>query len=195
MKFEEIPAILVQLKEDQADHDAKNHDDIYNSNFERRLGHVAHHNAKYTGRFVDGHWSSDNNKDLLTKTYSDAMLMNLSAANALKIPLHNYDSSRFYRALETIPEPEPRTVAQDEWDYLRDWSLRRFASVSGKTGKAMDSLQHVEPGIDARKIFEEGTKELFDTVIVGFEELGTSNKEFIRHVEDTRHEIKIKKKF
>lgn len=128
----------------QYEHDLQNHFDILSLSRLNRLKHYGLHFAKYAGRFARGNKESKSR----TETLIDALLVALSAANALNQVLSNDDvthaageapsdlaftdqAGRFADACEKIDHLEEfRTIALDANAALMEWIVRN-AVVEG----------------------------------------------------------------
>lgn len=125
---------ILEWQRDQYDHDMRNHFDILSLHKNDRLKHYAMHFAKYSGRLARG----DAEKKSVERTFVDALLVSLSAANTLHQSL-NYHPMRSNRTL-----------------------FLRIADASGRFNDAGEKIDHMEPFVDIAK---DGNQDIFDALL------------------------------
>jgi len=124
---------LLNWQRDQYEHDMKYHFDILSLNRSDRLKHYALHFAKYAGRVARG---DDEPKSLLD-TFTDALLVSLSTANAIQ------------QKLEYNPEKSNSSF------------LIRLTDAAGRMGDAAEKVDHLEPFLEIAKA---GNQDIFDAL-------------------------------
>lgn len=126
--------LLLDWQKDQYEHDMRNHFDILSLHKEERLKHYAMHFAKYAGRLARG-----NNEEKSTeRTFVDAILVCLSAANTLHQKL-SYSANR-----------------------TNDSILIRLTDAAGRFNDAAEKIDHLEPFVD---IARESNQDILDTLL------------------------------
>ncbi|WP_130408834.1 hypothetical protein [Thalassococcus sp. S3] len=126
--------LLLDWQKDQYEHDMRNHFDILSLHKEERLKHYAMHFAKYAGRLARG-----NNEEKSTeRTFVDALLVCLSAANTLHQKL-SYSANR-----------------------TNDSILIRLTDAAGRFNDAAEKIDHLEPFVD---IARESNQDILDTLL------------------------------
>ena len=125
---------ILNWQRDQYDHDMRNHFDILSLHKNDRLKHYAMHFAKYSGRLARG----DAEKKTVQRTFVDALLVSLSAANTL------------HQILEYHPMRSNNTL------------FLRIADASGRFNDAGEKIDHMEPFLEIAK---DGNQDIFNALL------------------------------
>lgn len=125
---------LLDWQQDQYDHDMRYHFDILSLRKEERLKHYAMHFAKYAGRFARGNKEEKSTE----RTFVDALLVCLSAANTLHQKL-SHSANR-----------------------TNDPTLIRLTDAAGRFNDATEKIDHLEPFIE---IARESNQDILDTLL------------------------------
>jgi hypothetical protein len=107
---------LLEWQRDQYEHDMKYHFDILSRHKQDRLKHYAMHFGKYAGRIARG--ASEEKPP--SRTFADAMLVCLSAANTL------------HQRLEYVPNASNEGL------------LLRLTDAQGRMNDATEKIDHLE---------------------------------------------------
>ena len=126
--------MLLDWQKDQYDHDMRNHFDVLSLHKKERLKHYAMHFAKYAGRLARG----NREEKSIERTFVDALLVCLSAANTLQQRL-SYSANR-----------------------TSDPILIRLADAAGRFNDATEKIDHVEPFLE---IARESNQDILDTLL------------------------------
>jgi hypothetical protein len=113
-------ADFLSWQKDQYEHDQRNHFDILSLHKQDRLKHYSMHMAKYAGRIARG----AREEKPLVRTFVDALLISLSAANTLHQRL-TYDPM----------------VSTESF-------LIRLTDAAGQFNDACEKIDHLEPFLD-----------------------------------------------
>jgi hypothetical protein len=111
---------LLEWQRDQYEHDMRNHFDILSLHKQDRLKHYAMHFGKYAGRVARG----AKEEKPLSRTFADAMLVCLSAANTL------------HQRLAYSPN------ASNESFFIR------LTDAQGRMNDAAEKIDHMENYVD-----------------------------------------------
>lgn len=125
---------LLNWQRDQYEHDMKYHFDILSLHRNDRLKHYALHFSKYAGRIARG----DAEQKTAIDTFTDALLVSLSTANALQQQL----DYRQKRSKESF--------------------LIRFADAAGRVCDAAEKIDHLEPFMG---IARDGNQDILDLLL------------------------------
>lgn len=125
---------ILEWQRDQYDHDMRNHFDILSLHKNDRLKHYAMHFAKYSGRLARG----DAEKKSIERTFVDALLVSLSAANTL------HQSLKYHPMRSNIN------------------LFLRVADASGRFNDAGEKIDHMEPFVDTAM---DGNQDIFDALL------------------------------
>lgn len=125
---------ILEWQRDQYDHDMRNHFDILSLHKNDRLKHYAMHFAKYSGRLARG----DAEEKTVNRTFVDALLVSLSAANTL------------HQSLEYRPKRSNNSL------------FLRIADASGRFNDAGEKIDHLEPFLE---IARDGNQDIFDALL------------------------------
>jgi hypothetical protein len=133
---------LLELQWSQLKHDEAYHKDVVILPLAERIKHMALHNAKYTGHFIDAIDSGDAAR--LSKTLTDAFIITLASANTLNQDLGSDlaaigEAESLKAAGEQLADVLPRNAS----DPL--WIVRQFAKHTGQLAKICESWDHLEP--------------------------------------------------
>ena len=126
--------VILGWQQDQYTHDMRNHFDILSLHKQDRLKHYAMHMAKYAGRIARG----QREEKPVNRTFVDALLVCLSAANTLHQRLQ-YDPNR---SNETF--------------------LTRLTDAAGRMNDASEKIDHLEPFVEQAT---ESNKDIFDCLM------------------------------
>lgn len=174
---------LFELQKAQKRHDQEFHPDIYYLPYENRARHLVLHFAKYVGRLA-GKANPQEDDGLLRTTLADTMIVVLSFSEILKLDLQEKLVALF---------GAPQSPAFAEWgsrvdpggeylgkEHLKQWWLYRMAPPTGKTAKALESLDHIEP-VDVKRLLTEGVVEILASCVVVAHQL---DLDLAKHVRD-----------
>lgn len=125
---------LLDWQRNQYAHDMRNHFDILSLHKQDRLKHYAMHFAKYAGRIARG----DAEDKTPERTFTDALLVCLSAANTL------------HQKLEYTPNKSNEAF------------LVRLTDASGRVSDAAEKIDHLEPFIE---IARNGNQDILDALL------------------------------
>ncbi|KQB97389.1 hypothetical protein AL073_00030 [Loktanella sp. 1ANDIMAR09] len=128
------PDQILNWQQDQYEHDMKYHFDILSLHRNDRLKHYALHFAKYAGRIARG----DSEAKPVVETFTDALLVCLSAANTLQ------------QHLEYRPKNSNGLF------------LIRLTDAAGRVCDAAEKIDHLEPFMGIAK---DGNQDFFDTLM------------------------------
>lgn len=133
---------LLALQWGQLKHDEAYHKDVVILPLAERIKHMALHNAKYTGHFIDAIDTGDVAR--LSKTLTDAFIISLASANTLNQNL-GIELAVFGEAesLWAVGERLATLLPRDASDPL--WIVRQFARHNGQLAKICESWDHLEP--------------------------------------------------
>lgn len=111
---------LLEWQRDQYEHDMRNHFDILSLHKQDRLKHYAMHFGKYAGRVARG----AKEEKPLSRTFVDAMLVCLSAANTL------------HQRLDYTPNKSNESF------------FVRLTDAQGRLNDAAEKIDHLEPFVE-----------------------------------------------
>jgi hypothetical protein len=120
---------IEDLQAEQDRHDEFAHRDILNLPVERRLTHMALHFAKYAGRLIG---MQDANRQVLERIIVDTTIICLCSANALRLPLGQFEGG------SDVLRPPFSPVA------LPMWLGSQIAVHNGGFAKACEAFDHGE---------------------------------------------------
>ena len=126
--------VILGWQQDQYAHDMRNHFDILSLHKQDRLKHYAMHMAKYAGRVARG----QREEKPINRTFVDALLVCLSAANTLHQRLQ-YDPNRSNESF-----------------------LARLTDASGRMNDASEKIDHLEHFVDQAV---QSNKDIFDALM------------------------------
>jgi hypothetical protein len=125
---------ILEWQRDQYTHDQRNHFDILSLHKQDRLKHYAMHMAKYAGRVARGAQEAKP----IERTFVDALLVSLSAANTL----HQKLSYTANQSNETF--------------------LTRLTDAAGRMNDACEKIDHLEPFLDQ---LNAGNQDVFNCLL------------------------------
>lgn len=125
---------ILEWQRDQYVHDQRNHFDILSLHKQDRLKHYAMHMAKYAGRVARG--SSEEKP--IERTFVDALLVSLSAAN-------------------TLHQKLTYTAHQSNEPFLS-----RLTDAAGRMNDACEKIDHLEPFLDQ---VSQGNQDIFNCLL------------------------------
>lgn len=133
---------LLALQWSQLKHDEAYHKDVVILPLAERIKHMALHNAKYTGHFLDAIEVGDDVR--LAKTLTDGFIIVLASANTLNQDL-GQDLAEIgeMHSLQAAGERLANSLRHDGSDPL--WIMRQFARHTGQLAKICESWDHLEP--------------------------------------------------
>ena len=133
---------LLALQWSQLKHDEAYHKDVVILPLAERIKHMALHNAKYTGHFLDSIEAGDDVR--LAKTLTDGFIIALASANTLNQDL-GQDLAEIgeTHSLQAAGQRLASSLQRDESDRL--WIMRQFARHTGQLAKICESWDHLEP--------------------------------------------------
>lgn len=132
---------LLALQWSQLKHDEAYHKDVVILPLAERIKHMALHNAKYTGHFLDAIDASDDSR--LAKTLTDAFIIALASANTLNQDLgKELAEIGETHSLQAAGEQLAGRLSRDLSDPL--WIIRQFARHNGQLAKICESWDHLE---------------------------------------------------
>jgi hypothetical protein len=132
---------LLALQWSQLKHDEAYHKDVVILSLAERIKHMALHNAKYTGHFIDAIDTGDDAR--LAQRLADAFIITLASANTLNQDL-GYElgvigeAESMHQAGERLVDVLPREAS----DPL--WIVRQFARHNGQLANICESWDHLE---------------------------------------------------
>ena len=133
---------LLTLQWGQLKHDEAYHKDVVILPLAERIKHMALHNAKYTGHFLDAIEACDDAR--LAKTLTDAFIIALASANTLNQDLgQDLTEISDTLSLQSAGDRIARSLGRDGSDPL--WIVRQFARHTGQLAKICESWDHLEP--------------------------------------------------
>lgn len=137
-----VPSRLYDLQVEQLSHDESFHKDVVILPLADRIKHMALHNAKYVGYFVDAIDASDDSR--FQGVLTDAFIITLATANTL--------NQNIGQALQAAGGQD--TDLKSLGASLRDGTIRdvegsfgfvkSYARATGQLAKACESLDHME---------------------------------------------------
>jgi hypothetical protein len=124
---------LYKLQVAQLRHDEQYHKDVVILPLAERIKHMALHNAKYSGYFIEAHDDSDSER--MARVLTDAFIITLATANTLNQDLEFQNESYVVRSsasdknsLDFIKSyvKAAGTLAKycEAWDHLENYSFR-----------------------------------------------------------------------
>lgn len=133
---------LLELQWAQLKHDEAYHKDVVILPLAQRIKHMALHNAKYTGYFIDAVDAGDETR--MTKTLVDAFIIVLASANTLNQDLGREldDVSAETRSIVELGAQLRTSLPRQDTDPL--WLVRAFARCNGQLAKVCESWDHLE---------------------------------------------------
>ena len=132
---------VLEWQKDQYEHDMRNHFDIISLHKQDRLKHYSMHMAKYAGRVARG----SREEKPVERTFADALLVCLSAANTL------------HQSLEYVPQRSNESF------------FIRLTDAAGRMNDACEKIDHLEPFLDQ---LNESNQDIFDSLLDFAEEQG-----------------------
>lgn len=133
---------LLALQWSQLKHDEAYHKDVVILPLAERIKHMALHNAKYTGHFLDAIEAGDDVR--LAKTLTDGFIIALASANTLNQDLgQDLAEVGETHSLQAAGQRLASSLRRDESDRL--WIMRQFARHTGQLAKICESWDHLEP--------------------------------------------------
>jgi hypothetical protein len=139
-------SVLLPLQHLQLVHDRLAHADILSFNLHKRLKHMVLHFFKYAGRMEEARQAKD--RELLRSTLVDALIICMASANGLNVSLgqHIEASARIKHLDDLARDIAGKFPGADPFDL----AIQQFLLLGGRMAKAVESLDHTEPG-DFRK--------------------------------------------
>ena len=133
---------LLELQWAQLKHDEAYHKDVVILPLAQRVKHMALHNAKYTGYFIDAVDAGDETR--MTKTLVDAFIIALASANTLNqdIGRELEDVSARAHSIVELGAQLRSSLPRQDADPL--WLARGFARYNGQLAKVCESWDHLE---------------------------------------------------
>ena len=133
---------LLELQWSQLKHDEAYHKDVVILPLAERIKHMALHNAKYTGHFIDAIDSGDAAR--LSKTLTDAFIIALASANTLNQDLGSDlaaigEAELLKAAGEQLADVLPRNAS------IRSGSFGSSLGTQASSPKSVKSWDHLEP--------------------------------------------------
>ncbi len=125
---------ILEWQRTQYVHDQRNHFDILSLHKQDRLKHYAMHMAKYAGRVARGAREAKS----IERTFTDALLVSLSAANTL------------HQRLSYTPNQSNEVF------------LYRITDAAGRMNDACEKIDHLEPFLDQVTI---GNQDIFNCLL------------------------------
>lgn len=132
---------LLALQWSQLKHDEAYHKDVVILPLAERIKHMALHNAKYTGHFVEAIDTGD--EDNLVQRLTDAFIITLASANTLNQDLGlEFGAIGEADSLREAGEQLAGVLSRDASDPL--WIVRQFAKHNGQLANICESWDHLE---------------------------------------------------
>jgi len=141
--------VLLPLQRLQLEHDKLAHFDMLSFDLHKRLKHMVLHFFKYAGRIEAAKDTKDD--QALRGTLLDAFVICMATANALNLSLGQHIHASVE---EKNIDGLARSLGKNLGDVdPYDESVRSLVLVGGRMAKAVESLDHMEPG-DCRATME-----------------------------------------
>lgn len=132
---------LLALQWVQLKHDEGYHKDVLTLPVAQRVKHMALHNAKYTGYFLDAVDRGDEAR--LRHVLTDAFIIALASANIFNQDLgRELDASGEEATLRSMGATLAASLGRVDADPL--WLVRQYARHNGQLAKLCESLDHLE---------------------------------------------------
>lgn len=155
---------LMQLEQQQKQHDHEFHPDIFNLSYPNRMRHLVFHFAKYTGRLAEASLEDPEARtSRIDGTIADTFVVVLSASDVLQVNLDEALTERYQTSSKTGIAGWAAAL-QDRYPRPPDgplgrWWFEELAKSSGRMAKAMESLDHMEP-LNVRAVLQAALEEI-----------------------------------
>lgn len=144
--------ILRKLQWKQMRHDEIYHSDICLLRIQARIAHHTLHLAKYSGKMVEALIAKGGvDTEALTKVVLDGIIIAMSSANTLSIPLWKIDGAE---------EDLSGALGGRQMHGMVDTHILGFTVLIGHMAKAVEALDHVEP-LNSRLAYEVALKKIW----------------------------------
>jgi hypothetical protein len=158
------PQTFFELQKAQIDHDSRNHLDIHTLGLNAKMTHYILHFAKYDGRLAV-QMNEEAARSELRRTYTDTLLIGLSASNVLNMDLDQEMRIRYGtipRDIRGFVSEIPKMSIAD----LRNYSREVLSISNGLMADAMEKRDHLDER-NSREIFTRGVGDIVAMVVRG----------------------------
>ena len=163
------PITFFELQCEQRNHDQRNHIDIYTLPLFDKMNHYLLHFTKYAARLVLKR-SEEETLNELKRTYIDAFLISLAAANALNLDLDIELRKRFKKVpgnIDGFVNSNNKMSSKE----LREYSKNILIIASGSMADTMEKRDHLDDK-DSKSILQDNILKIIQMLLYGSHQIG-----------------------